>query len=285
MWQEWKKRMVGRGCRWSPSPESSCLCDIFSSSVEGLLSFCMDTRLLPKSHRLIGFGTASLKGGLPLSVGTRAPAQAVTHGGGNMRNETDCLKGEPPSEVTGGTGWEVSISSFQQCAPPAVKRNKVFHSCIIQLSEQVFRALTKVSNELHCRLLLKMLVRGKALYLISSPIFWCFGNAWPLPCANSFVLAKNPTKILIFFVRWGDDDAVSVLLSFRSFLLRTKDCLSLFVAVQQLGDLSMVNTHFSLRELPRGINKVNGVLVVNCVNVPAFFRWPGGGGEHAIALR
>lgn len=119
----------------------------------------------------------------------------------------------------------------------------MFHSCIIQLSEQVFQALTKVSNELHCRLLLKMLVRGKALYLISSPIFWRFGNAWPLPCANSFVLA-------IFFVRWGDDDAVSVLLSFRGFLLRTKDCLSLFVAVQQFGDLSRGNTHFSLRELP-----------------------------------
>lgn len=228
-----EKKDGGGGCRWSPSPESSCLCDIFSSSVEGLLSFCMDPRLLPKSHRLIGFGTASLKGGLPLSVGIRASAQAVMHGGGNTRNETDCLKGEPPSEVMGGTGREVSISSFQQCAPPPpVKRNKVFHSCIIQLSEQVFRALTKVSNELHCRLLLKMLVRGKALYLISSPIFWCFGNAWPLPCANSFVLAKNPT---IFFVRWGDDDAVSVLLSFRGFLLRTKDCLSLFVAVQGGG--------------------------------------------------
>lgn len=96
--------LVGRGCRWSPSPESSCLCDIFSSSVEGLLSFCMDPRLLPKSHRLTGFGTASLKGGLPFSVRTRVLAQAVTHGGGNTRDETDCLKGEPPSEVTGGTG-------------------------------------------------------------------------------------------------------------------------------------------------------------------------------------
>lgn len=36
----------------------------YSSSVEGLLSFCMDPRLLPKSHRLIGFGIASQKGSL-----------------------------------------------------------------------------------------------------------------------------------------------------------------------------------------------------------------------------
>lgn len=114
-----------------------------------------------------------------------------------------------------------SFNFFLSTVPPLVKRNKAFHSCIIQLSGQVFLALTKVSNELHCRLLLKMLVRGKALCLIPSPIFWCFGNAWPLPCANSFVLARNPT--FLGGGRWSDNDVVSVLLSFRGFLLQTKE--------------------------------------------------------------
>lgn len=58
MWQEWEKSEVGGGGAGGVHVQNP-VCVIFLSSVEGLFSLGMDSRLLPKSHRLIGFGIAS----------------------------------------------------------------------------------------------------------------------------------------------------------------------------------------------------------------------------------
>lgn len=97
-----------------------------------------------------------------------------------------------------------------------------------------------------------MLVRGEALYLISSPIFLYFGNALPLPCTNSFVLPKNfdffvPLFLFFFFGgrQWCGDRLTFFCRyepSTEKQSVEVDGSLSLFVAVQECGALSRRDT-------------------------------------------